>query len=858
MAELYDEIVSWLHDQPDWIQEAADRLLSKEELADFDISELKDYLKSEDGQKKTDHRKFTGLSQKGGEKTELRLKSIGDIQGIEKLSPRTPLNFGKGNLSVIYGHNGSGKSGYARIIKRVCGKPRAEDLMPDVFQNMPTERKCTIEYQIDEDDKSVEWQANDESIEDLESVDIFDGDEAGFYLKGETEVSYTPREVALFEALAGVCDKVKTKLQEEQGQLTSKLPKLPDEYVDTEIAKKYNNLKASQSEEDIADIITWNEELQKKLEQIKERLKAADPSKLARTKSSKKQQLDQTIGKIKSAIALVDQNACKKLQETKNNAIEKRQIATKGAKEQTASAQLEGIGTKTWKAMWEAAKEYSTKVAYPDQEFPVTEEGARCVFCHQELNPDARQRLQDFEQFVQGKLENEAKQAEQSLKEAIDKLPKIPSEADLKTACEAAGLDEEWVPKLNEFWQQVKQVSEKLQDKKITDPIEGVPYPTEILKPLEEQSESLKGQIEQHRKDAKGFDREKVNMQRLELEARKWTSQQKEAIKAEIDRLKKYDQFETWKKKANSRSISLKAGEISEKAITEEYVSRFNQELESLGAERIQVELVKTRTERGEPKHRIQLCNVQNGAPDPTTVLSDGERRIVALAAFLADVTGRPEPAPFIFDDPISSLDHDFEWEVAIRLARLAQERQVIVLTHRLSLYGVLDDAAKKLGDQWKKKNLEQNCIEALAGKVGNPASEQAWSQKTDKANNTLIDRLHKARKELDNGGDSETYKSQLKSICTDFRKLLERTVEDDLLNSVVKRHRKSVTTDNRIDRLSKIESNDCEYLDKLMTKYSKFEHSRSEEQPVDIPEEAELQQDLEGLKEWREKFKRK
>src|SRR6056297_1124838 len=230
MAELYNEIVSWLHGQPDWVQEAADRLLKKEELSDSDISELTEYLKTQNGQRETGHRKFVGLSKKSADKRKLRLKSIGNIQGIEKLSPRTPLNFGNGDLTVIYGHNGSGKSGYARILKKVCGKPRAVNLKPNVFDKPPSEQKCTIVYQVGENDRSVEWQANADPIEELEAVDIFDEAEAAFYLNKETEVSYTPPEVSLFEYLANICDKVKKKLQEKQNQLTSTLPKLPTEF----------------------------------------------------------------------------------------------------------------------------------------------------------------------------------------------------------------------------------------------------------------------------------------------------------------------------------------------------------------------------------------------------------------------------------------------------------------------------------------------------------------------------------------------------------------------------------------------------------------------------------------------------
>ena len=42
-------------------------------------------------------------------------------------------------------------------------------------------------------------------------------------------------------------------------------------------------------------------------------------------------------------------------------------------------------------------------------------------------------------------------------------------------------------------------------------------------------------------------------------------------------------------------------------------------------------------------------------------MLSEGEQRIVALAAFFADATGRNEQTPIIIDDPISSLDYNYE-----------------------------------------------------------------------------------------------------------------------------------------------------------------------------------------------------
>lgn len=81
----------------------------------------------------------------------------------------------------------------------------------------------------------------------------------------------------------------------------------------------------------------------------------------------------------------------------------------------------------------------------------------------------------------------------------------------------------------------------------------------------------------------------------------------------------------------------------------------------------------------------------------PEAILSEGETRIVALAAFLADTTGSNQLAPFIFDDPISSLDQDFEERVVARLIELSNTRQVIIFTHRLSLIALVEAAIKSI-----------------------------------------------------------------------------------------------------------------------------------------------------------------
>lgn len=114
-----------------------------------------------------------------------------------------------------------------------------------------------------------------------------------------------------------------------------------------------------------------------------------------------------------------------------------------------------------------------------------------------------------------------------------------------------------------------------------------------------------------------------------------------------------------------------------------------------MGATRIKVELVKTKAEKGKVLHRLQLKGVK-GKQTLDKVLSEGERRVVALAP-TADLTEKPSNAPFIFDDPISSLDQTWEERTIDRLVQLSETRQVIVFTHRAEFHGLIGERASDM-----------------------------------------------------------------------------------------------------------------------------------------------------------------
>jgi hypothetical protein len=139
--------------------------------------------------------------------------------------------------------------------------------------------------------------------------------------------------------------------------------------------------------------------------------------------------------------------------------------------------------------------------------------------------------------------------------------------------------------------------------------------------------------------------------------------------------------------------------------------------------------------------------------------------------------------------------------------------------------------------------------------KIGYLYNGAAHALKPIKVINTLLnERVPQAKKIYDEKG-SAAYAPEAKGICSDLRITLERLVECTLLNEVILRFRRSVTTKGRLSKLAKIGPDDCKMIDDLMTEYSKYEHSQPGEAPVTPPLPAKLDADLKKLKAWHEEF---
>jgi energy-coupling factor transporter ATP-binding protein EcfA2 len=843
-------LVNWFQERPSWIQEAARLLLAKDNLTPEDLQDLAALCQQQGAEPRSMQkpaalpasafaRKATGVA--------LRLTAISEVKGIEALNPRTPLTFSQDPLTIIYGGTGAGKSSYVRILNNVCGSKNRRKVLGDVFKE-DTAPSCTIGYDFNGTAKEIAWQPSDGLRAELAGLEIYDSECGHVYVNAENEVTFEPWLLGLFQRLVDACAAVDRILETKIEALPSQKPAMPIELAATSAATWYRQLSANTTAPEVTQWCDWLPAREDELDGLHTRLLEKNPAEQAKQLRTRKTALEKLLADLSVIHNGLSTNVVTALIEGKNDASAKRKAASEDAEKVFNKAPLDGVGLESWKLLWEQARMYSEGIAYIGKTFPFTEDDARCVLCQQPLDQDAKLRLLSFETFVKGELESVAKKAEINVAALLEKLPKISTADDFTARLATLGVDDEVLAqKLRGFRDDADATRSSLLATISQEQVPSVPSIASI-DGLPNMIANLEAKAKAFEEDGKRVDKTDVQKNARELEARKWLSEQKASVEAEISRLIKVAALQAARRLTDTTTLSKKKSDLAQALVSEAFILRFESELKALSAARIKVELVKTHTDKGHVFHRIRLKNAKTVVP-ASDVLSEGELRAVSLAAFVADIEGTESNTPIVFDDPVSSLDQDFEESVVARLVTLSKKRQVIVFTHRLSMLTLLEEAAKAAS--------VPTGVVALSSEpwgAGEPGETPFSTRKPEKAINGLNDRLARARKIFAEKGKAE-YDLHAKGICSDVRILVERMVEDTLLNEVVRRFRRAVQTQNRIGGLAKIKTEDCQLIDEFMTKYSRYEHSQPSEAPVSLPEPDEIAADLSRLQVWLKEF---
>lgn len=210
----------------------------------------------------------------------------------------------------------------------------------------------------------------------------------------------------------------------------------------------------------------------------------------------------------------------------------------------------------------------------------------------------------------------------------------------------------------------------------------------------------------------------------------------------------------------DTNAITRETTRLSSILLSDAFRGRFRAELRELKFSTIAVTIENPGSEYGAPRFRVAL--EQAPSTEPKRILSEGEHRCVAIAAFLAELDGRENRSAVIFDDPVTSLDHKWRDRVATRLVREATTRQVIVFTHDIVFLSQLMRQANEQGVPLIPRHLER-----LGAVIGRSKQGVPWiAMKVSERIGHLKDELVEARR-LHRDGQSEAYSRKLSRAST-------------------------------------------------------------------------------------------
>jgi len=749
--------------------------------------------------------------------------------------------------------NGSGKSGYARLLKHACGARYKADLLPNVFDAAKPRPSCEVTVVTGTDAKTFEWKAEPDGIRLLRSIHVFDTSVAESYVDSKNQASYEPRRMRFLSSLIHVCDAVANELATRKRALPKTFPSVPTEHTLTVAANFISQLRDTTKAKAIDAACVWSDESLEARQNIERSLKQHDVAARVKQLGLDKRTLALFVESYNALKGATSDEEVSKLLKFKQDATTKRKAATEDAAQVFSGSALDGIGSASWRLMWEQAREFSRAIAYPERDFPATDDGDLCVLCHQPLDAEAKRRLSGFEAFVKGGLEASATRAEKEYANTVAALPSLPDREKWKLDVDFLKGDPAAGETLFDAIAARLAAVPKLETTEALPQVDWTTIDAAVLATSVAQTKEASA-LEDLGKDGKKAELEK---KLKELKASEWLSQQKAAVLQEIDRLAALKRLEKAEASTKTNALTAKKNELAKDELEAGYRERFLAELQKLGGTRLKVEPVAVREGKGKISFILEIKDAVLKA-STSSVLSEGESRIVALAAFLADITGSGQPTPFIFDDPVSSLDQEFEERVVERLVELARTRQVVVFTHRLSLLALVEDAVEaRKRTETAVPALSVVTLRRIGGSTGR-VDELDVRHKKPKSGFTAI-RDHKLPKirTHERDGSAVEFDSALKTACGDFRILTERSIEKVILNGLIERFRRSIQT-KQLKSLTKLNSADCALLDSLMTKYSKFEHSQPDELAGMLPAPDELAADLDTIIAWIEEFEKR
>ncbi len=131
----------------------------------------------------------------------LSIVRLSNVHGVNALVTGSVIEPHIG-LTVIYGENGTGKTGYSRIFKALAESRTADEILGDIGSISPEPPSAKIDYKLGDEAETLLWQG-ETGVPPFTRMSIFDSRSVSYHVDTDLDYVYTPAALALFEHVIG-------------------------------------------------------------------------------------------------------------------------------------------------------------------------------------------------------------------------------------------------------------------------------------------------------------------------------------------------------------------------------------------------------------------------------------------------------------------------------------------------------------------------------------------------------------------------------------------------------------------------------------------------------------------------------
>ena len=419
---MVDNIATWFNEQPAWMCEAVETYIKTGEIAESKISELAELCVLE--ARGADCSKYkvseTNLLSMGTGSS-FAIMQISGIKGVNAIDTDKPMLFSREGMNVIYGTNGSGKSGYIRIFKMISGATYREEIKANIYKSKKTMPECIIT--VEEDGKSPqEFRCNLKTPGEhdiLKKIDIFDTKTAQGYVNEEKEAAFEPWIFGLFSALGEAASKIKTELSDRKDKIRLNAYEIPQKLQESDIVKALDKLTFKSKTEDFIKDFTQNDA--DHLKELKDKLQIEKNELSMKLKNGQVDSLKEILDYFKLFENFYTETNFRNinvLAEDWKSKAEAYKLSQELLDKNIDDIDKKSQDTDAWKELWKYARDLFD-VIKTDEDHDFTDSDGICPLCHHVITAEESVRMKSIDEYVNGAASTSEQKAKVNYKNAI-------------------------------------------------------------------------------------------------------------------------------------------------------------------------------------------------------------------------------------------------------------------------------------------------------------------------------------------------------------------------------------------------------------------------------------------------------